>query len=98
MDMHIEAAPPPFLPDALLLARSRCGFVLGQAIRSAAAWTLGPVARLYVWARVRLTRRHVRRAPHSLDDRMLADIGPARSDIESIVNEAVPHRTRRRSP
>ena len=42
-----------------------------------------------------LLRRHVRHALHHLDDRMLADIGLNRSDIDAIARGEIPPRARR---
>ena len=95
MNMHFDPDPPPFFPDAVLQARCRRRSVFGGTMRSGAAWTVDAVVRLYASASVRLTRRHFRRALHALDDHMLADIGLSRGEIESVVNQAVPDRSRR---
>ena len=96
MNMHFNFDAPPFYPNALLLVQSRRRTASGKTIRRAAASAIEAVTALCALACVHLTRRHYKHALHALDDRMLADIGLARCDIEAAVNAAVPHRPRRR--
>ena len=93
MNMHFNPERS-FSCAAHLQAPSLPHRAVGRTIRGAAAWLAASTRRRYRSFAAWLVRRHLTRDLQSLDDRLLADIGISRSDIEAIVNDAGGYRIR----
>jgi uncharacterized protein YjiS (DUF1127 family) len=71
-----------------------------STMRAFAQWLRALVLRRACWARGLAAKRRLRSAVrdlHRLDDRMLADIGVTRGEIESAVRDGLPARMMRKS-
>jgi uncharacterized protein YjiS (DUF1127 family) len=92
MTMLFIPGPRPFHPATILPSR--------RSRYRASGWTAGELAAAMIEAPRRLVevyvhrllRRRMKRALYAMSDRLLADIGICRSEIDAAVNELIPHR------
>jgi uncharacterized protein YjiS (DUF1127 family) len=93
MNMHFKPERPFSLAAHLQMPGPRHRAV-GGTIRGGGRWLAASIRRRYRSFAAWLVRRHLARDLQSLDDRTLADIGIARSDIVAMVNDACGYRIR----
>jgi uncharacterized protein YjiS (DUF1127 family) len=89
MNTHFHPEPPPLSADAHLQTRNGGARTFGKSIRRGVRRTTIAMRRAWEMFGIWLVRRHAMREFRMLDDRMLADIGIARSEISALIHEMV---------
>lgn len=87
MTMHSDAGPALFFSATTLRSRDRA---LGRTVRDMVLAALKAPRRLFaVWVN-RMMRQRMKRALYSMSDRLLADIGICRAEIDAAVDGFIP--------
>jgi uncharacterized protein YjiS (DUF1127 family) len=91
MTMHFAPGPRPFLPATILPVRRWRRRAFGSTVREIAATAIESPRGLLETYLNRLMRARMKRAPHAMSDRLLADIGMTRGEIDAAVDGFIPH-------